>query len=249
MIIIIIFRLPYRGDQPYFSSSPVSYNKHNVSLKLNQVSCTSWRHTHTNNQARTHTDRFMDPTHPGLATSDGPRTDRAGLLVPAEDLGDATVRNSQLSRDYAGSDAVVGHLHYLVSDVIWQGPPVDEHAAKLVHPTLAQRGGYCATINNKSLKNNKTTTTTTAAAGATAAAAPHSFKMSRLADEANSAWVVVKQRGLFAVLLTSNGTQFTHIIILDIFKRAPCQKCTERLSGWQDASEATSRSNFTFKRH
>lgn len=92
------------------------------------------------------------PTHPGLAASYGPGTDRAGLLVPAEDLGDTTVRNSQLSRDYARSDAVVGHLHYLVSDVIWQGPPVDEHSAKLVHPTLAQRRGYCATtINNKSL--------------------------------------------------------------------------------------------------
>ncbi len=97
----------------------------------------------------------MDPTHPGLAASYGSRTDRAGLLVPAEDLGDTTVRNSQLSRDYAGSDAVVGHLHYLVSDVIWQGPPVDEHTAKLVHPTLAQRGGHCAMINNKSLKTNK----------------------------------------------------------------------------------------------
>jgi len=89
------------------------------------------------------------PTHPGLAASYGSRADGAGLLVSAEDLGDTTVRNSQLSRDHAGSDAVVGHLHYLVSDVIWQGPPVDEHTAKLVHPTLAQGGGYCTTINNK----------------------------------------------------------------------------------------------------
>lgn len=97
------------------------------------------------------------PTHPGLAASYGPGTDRAGLLVPAEDLGDTTVRNSQLSRDYARSDAVVGHLHYLVSDVIWQGPPVDEHSAKLVHPTLAQRRGYCATIiNNKSQQTTQT---------------------------------------------------------------------------------------------
>lgn len=118
--------------------------------------------------------------HPGLAASYRSGPDGAGLLVAAEDLGDAAVGDPQLPGDDAGPDPVVGHLHYLVSDVIWQGPPVDEHAAKLVHPTLAQRGGYCATINNKSLKNNKTTTTT-------AAAAPHSFKMSRLADEANSA--------------------------------------------------------------
>lgn len=98
---------------------------------------------------------LMEPTYPGFAASYGARTDRAGLLVSAQDLGHTTVRNSQLSRDYARSDAVVGHLHYLVSDVIWQGPPVDEHTAKLVDPTLAQRGGHCATINNKS--HNSTT--------------------------------------------------------------------------------------------
>lgn len=60
------------------------------------------------------------------------------------------MRNSQLSRDHAGPDAMVGHLHYLVSDMIWQGPPVDEDSTKLVHPALAQRGGHCiATSKNK----------------------------------------------------------------------------------------------------
>lgn len=49
----------------------------------------------------------------------------------------------------------MGHLHDLVSDVIWQGPPVDEHTAKLVHSSLAQWGGYCTTIKSKSLKKNK----------------------------------------------------------------------------------------------
>lgn len=65
------------------------------------------------------------------------------------------MRHSQLSRDYARSDAVVGHLHYLVSDVIGQGPPVDEHAAELVDPTLAQRGGHCAATNNTSLRKTR----------------------------------------------------------------------------------------------
>lgn len=67
------------------------------------------------------------------------------------------MRDSQLSRDYARSDAVVGHLHYLVADVIGQGPPVDEHAAELVDPTLAQRSGHCAATNNRSLRNTGNT--------------------------------------------------------------------------------------------
>lgn len=65
------------------------------------------------------------------------------------------MRDSQLSRDYTRSDAVVGHLHYLVSDVIGQGPPVDEHAAELVDPTLAQRGGHCAATNNRTLRKTR----------------------------------------------------------------------------------------------
>ena len=81
----------------------------------------------------------MACTRPGLAAAYGPRTNRTGLLVPAQYLGDATVRNSQLSRDYTGSDSMVGHLYYLVSDVIGQWPPVDEHSAELVDATLAQR--------------------------------------------------------------------------------------------------------------
>lgn len=60
--------------------------------------------------------------------------------------------DSQLSRDYTRSDAVVGHLHYLVSDVIGQGPPVDEHTAELVDPTLAQRGGHCAATDNRTFR-------------------------------------------------------------------------------------------------
>lgn len=57
------------------------------------------------------------------------------------------MRDAQLSRDDARPDAVVGHLHYLVANVVGQGSPVDEHAAQLVDPTLAQWGGDCVGNN------------------------------------------------------------------------------------------------------
>lgn len=94
------------------------------------------------------------PTYPGFAASDGARADGAGLLVSTQDLGHTTVRHSQLSRDYARSNAVVGHLHDLVSDVIRQRPPVDEHAAELVDPPLAQRGGHCGATQHTNSHNS-----------------------------------------------------------------------------------------------
>lgn len=60
-----------------------------------------------------------DFTHPGLASTYRPRTNRTRLLVPTEDFGHTAVGDSQLSRDYAGPDAVMSHLYYLVSDMIW----------------------------------------------------------------------------------------------------------------------------------
>lgn len=80
--------------------------------------------------------------HLGLAAADGPRTDGARLLVPAQDLRDAAVGHAQLAGDDAGPDAVVGHLHYLVADVVRQGSPVDEDPTKLVDPALAKWGGH-----------------------------------------------------------------------------------------------------------
>lgn len=56
--------------------------------------------------------------HLGLAAADGPRPDGARLLVPAENFGDAAVGHSQLARDDTGPYAMVGHLHYLVSDMV-----------------------------------------------------------------------------------------------------------------------------------
>lgn len=81
-------------------------------------------------------------THSGLATTDGPRPDGSGLLIPAQNLGDAAMGDTELTGDDAGPDAVMGHFHYLVTDVVRQGSPVDEDPAKLIDPALAKRGGH-----------------------------------------------------------------------------------------------------------
>lgn len=56
--------------------------------------------------------------HLGFAAADGPRPDGARLLVPAENFGDAAVGHSQLAGDDTGPYAMVGHLHYLVPDMV-----------------------------------------------------------------------------------------------------------------------------------
>ena len=50
--------------------------------------------------------------------------------------------DAQLARDDAGPDAVVGHLHDLVADVVRQGSPIDEDPTQLIDPALAKRGGH-----------------------------------------------------------------------------------------------------------
>lgn len=102
------------GDHIWVESGDTGYLVPQSCQVQLSLQCPTDAHCHAEKQKP-----FMDPTHPGLAASYGPWTNRPGLLVPTEDLGDTTVRNSKLSRDYAGSDAVVGHLYYLVSDVIW----------------------------------------------------------------------------------------------------------------------------------
>lgn len=78
-------------------------------------------------------------THPGFTSTYCSRTDGTGLLVPTEDFGHAAVRDAQLSGDHAGSNAVMGHFHYFVSNVIWQWPSVDKNSTELVHAPLTQR--------------------------------------------------------------------------------------------------------------
>ena len=82
-------------------------------------------------------------SHPGLTASYGPGPDGTGLLVAAQYLRHAAVGDPQLSGDDAGPDPMVGHLHYLVSDVIGQRAAVYEHPPKLIDPSLSQRSGHC----------------------------------------------------------------------------------------------------------
>lgn len=56
--------------------------------------------------------------YPGFTSPYCSGSDRTRLLVAAEDFGDAAVGNPQLPGDDAGPDAVVRHLHDLVSDVV-----------------------------------------------------------------------------------------------------------------------------------
>lgn len=79
--------------------------------------------------------------HLWFAASDGSGPDGARFLVPAEDFGHAAVGHAQLARDDARPDAVMGHLHDFVPDVVGQRSAVDEDSAELVDPTLPQRRG------------------------------------------------------------------------------------------------------------
>lgn len=81
-------------------------------------------------------------THSGLAATDGPRSDGPGLLVAAENLGNTAMGDTQLAGDDTGPNAMVGHLHYLVADVVRQGSTIDEDPTKLIDPALAKRGGH-----------------------------------------------------------------------------------------------------------
>ncbi|GIY00630.1 hypothetical protein CEXT_240131 [Caerostris extrusa] len=75
--------------------------------------------------------------HSRLAASDGPGTDGAGLVVPAQDLGHAAVRDLEDAGDVAGPGAAVGQLHDLLTRGVWQGTTVHVHAAQLVDAAVA----------------------------------------------------------------------------------------------------------------
>lgn len=50
--------------------------------------------------------------------------------------------HAKLARNDAWPNAVVGHLHDLVADVVGQRPAVDKHSSELVDSALAERGGH-----------------------------------------------------------------------------------------------------------
>lgn len=78
----------------------------------------------------------------GFAATDGPGSDGACLLVPAQDFGHAAVGDPELSGDDTRPDAVVGHLHDFMSDVVGQRSAINENSSELVHTALTQRGRH-----------------------------------------------------------------------------------------------------------
>lgn len=50
--------------------------------------------------------------------------------------------HAKLARNDARSNAVVGHLHDLVADVVGQRPAVDKYSSELVDSALAKGGGH-----------------------------------------------------------------------------------------------------------
>lgn len=75
----------------------------------------------------------------GFAATDGPGSDGARLLVPAKDFGHAAMGDPELSGDDARPDAVVGHLHDFMTDVVGQRSAIYENSSELVHSALTQR--------------------------------------------------------------------------------------------------------------
>ena len=71
-----------------------------------------------------------------FAASDSPGSNGTSLLIPAHDFGNAAVRHSELAGDDTRSDAVMGHLHNLVPNMVGKRSTVDENTTKLVHATL-----------------------------------------------------------------------------------------------------------------
>ena len=57
--------------------------------------------------------------------------------LPTQNLGDTAVRDSQLTRDYAGANAHCRHFDNFVANVIRQRSAIDEDAAELIDATLA----------------------------------------------------------------------------------------------------------------
>lgn len=74
---------------------------------------------------------------PGLTAPNGPRTDRAGLVVPTQDLGHATVGHLEDARYVAGPGPAVGQFDDLLSGGVRQGSAVHVHPAELVDATVA----------------------------------------------------------------------------------------------------------------
>lgn len=61
-------------------------------------------------------------------------------FLPAQYLADTPVADSQLARDVAGPDALVGEFYYSLSHDVWEGPAIHKHTSELVHPAMSCKG-------------------------------------------------------------------------------------------------------------
>lgn len=59
--------------------------------------------------------------------------------LPAQYLADTSVADSQLPRDVAGSNPLVGEFYYSLSHNIWEGPAVYKHTSELVHAAMSYK--------------------------------------------------------------------------------------------------------------
>lgn len=61
-------------------------------------------------------------------------------MEAGKDLGDASVRDTQLATDVAGPDSDLGHFDDADTDVVGKRASVDEDPAELVHFSVGMTG-------------------------------------------------------------------------------------------------------------
>ena len=78
--------------------------------------------------------------HPRLGPSDCLGSDGAGLVVPAQYLGDAAVGDLEDPGDVAGPGSTVGQLHDLLSGGVWERSARHEDSTQLVDTAVTFSG-------------------------------------------------------------------------------------------------------------
>ena len=73
----------------------------------------------------------------GLGASNCPWPDAARLVVPTENLANASVAHLQDPGDVTGTGPGVGQLHDLLPCRVWQGTTTDKDASQLVDSTVS----------------------------------------------------------------------------------------------------------------
>ena len=77
--------------------------------------------------------------HLGLGSANDTRPDASGFLVAVQDLGHASVRHPQLSRNDARTHSGGGQFDDFQTNVIGQRTAIDEHATQLIDASLSYR--------------------------------------------------------------------------------------------------------------